>query len=293
MPMRMLFVKKDKPRERASAIELPTSASPAATADDTASPARDERADPNEWTELGKTIALALVLALAIRTFLFEPFNIPSGSMMPNLLIGDYLFVSKRHYGYSQYSFPFGIGPIKDRAFVANTPARGDIVVFKKPSDNRTDFIKRVIGLPGDRIQMVNGRLFINGSIVPRDPVGYREADEGYGFTNVLIEYTETLPNGVQHRIYEQDDQQELDNTDVFMVPDDMVFVMGDNRDNSRDSRATEIGMVPFKNFVGRAEILFFSVDGSAALHEVWKWPLAIRYDRIFKSLVPTQADAP
>jgi signal peptidase I len=223
-----------------------------------------------------KTFVYAILIALAIRTVAFEPFNIPSSSMVPTLLIGDYLFVSKYSYGYSRYSLPFGLPLIPGRIFVT-PPKRGDVAVFKLPRDNKTDYIKRIIGLPGDTIQMKAGRLYINGQMAVRsdpEPVEYG------------TQYIETLPNGVKHRIIERSDDAMLDNTGVYTVPAGHYFCMGDNRDNSQDSRVLDqVGYVPLENFVGRAEFIFFSTDGSAALWEPWKWFGAIRYGRLFEAV--------
>jgi signal peptidase I len=225
------------------------------------------------------------VIALVIRTVAFEPFNIPSGSMIPTLLIGDYLFVSKYSYGYSRYSLPLGLPLFSGRLFKGE-PSRGDVVVFKLPSDNKTDYIKRIVGLPGDRIQVKAGRLYINDAMVERRRVeDYIETDR---FGNVVRtpQYVETLPNGRQHRILEISDNGALDNTGVFVVPKNHYFAMGDNRDNSLDSRVLNgVGYVPAENLVGRAEILFFSTNGSASLWEFWKWPGAIRFGRFFQTL--------
>jgi len=230
------------------------------------------------WVEVVKTIVYALLIAGVIRSFLFQPFNIPSGSMMDTLLVGDYLFVSKSAYGYSRYSFPFGVIPFSGR-FFASEPKRGDIVVFKWPRDNTTDYIKRLVGLPGDRIQVKDGVLYINDKAVPKvkadDYVGDYE-----GQVRHVDRYRETLPNGVSYYVLDRDRDGNLDNTEVFLVPEGKYFMMGDNRDNSDDSRAG-VGYVPFENFVGKAEIIFFSTDGSARIWEVWKWPFAIRYDRM------------
>ncbi len=241
-----------------------------------------------DWGELFKTGFLALILAMVIRTFLYEPFNIPSQSMLPTLLVGDYLFVSKKTYGYSKYSFPFAAGPIEDRIWASEAPKRGDIIVFKTPEDNRTDFIKRLIGLPGETIQVIHGRLYINGKMVERDPVGYKEVIDTNGGKSLMMEYVESLPDGTIHFILEASDEEALDNTPAYKVPEGHYFMMGDNRDNSRDSRVMEgVGFVPLRNMVGRADILFFSTDGSAAIYEPWKWPFAIRYNRIFDRLTP------
>jgi len=229
--------------------------------------------------ETVRTIVWAVLIALVIRTFAFEPFSIPSGSMIPTLLVGDYLFVSKYTYGYSQYSLPFS-PPLFDGRVLGDAPERGDVAVFKLPSDNQTDYIKRVIGLPGDRIQVRGGILHING-----EPVGREKLREiKVGNAGITI-YRETLPNGVSHLIRERSDREWYDNTPVFRVPRGHYFMMGDNRDSSQDSRTEKVGYVPFENFVGRAEFLFFSHDGSASVWEIWNWPAAIRFGRIFDGI--------
>lgn len=235
--------------------------------------------------ETAKTILIAIILALLVRTFLFEPFNIPSTSMVPNLLVGDYLFISKYSYGYSQYSLPFGVAQFEGR-FMEEKPKQGDIVVFKLPSNTNIDYVKRLIGMPGDKIQMINGRLYINDEIVPREELGMADYKNENNQTVKVTKYMETLPNGVKHVIYEKSDTGPLDNTDQFVVPANHYFMMGDNRDNSQDSRVTNlVGYVPFYNFEGRAELIFFSTNGKARLWEFWKWPWTIRYDRLFESL--------
>ncbi len=249
-----------------------------------------------EVGELAKTALLAVVIALIIRTFLFEPFNIPSTSMKPTLLVGDYLFVYKPAYGYSRYSFPFGLAPIEGRVW-GKEPQRGDIMVFFLPKTNQ-NLIKRLIGLPGDEIQTIDGRLYINGEIVPREFV--RTFDEDKSKDNPAdsditktTEYIETLPGGIIHRIYEETDDKLLDNTPLFTVPEGHYFMMGDNRDNSQDSRVMEmVGFVPFENIVGRADFLFFSTNHYAALYEIWKWPWSIRYERFFMDLDPVRPAA-
>lgn len=239
----------------------------------------------SEWMELLRTAFWAIAIALVIRTFLYEPFNIPSGSMKPNLMIGDYLFVSKYSYGYSRYSLPFGLPLIPGRV-MAHTPKRGDVAVFKLPTNTRTDYIKRVIGLPGDRIQMRNGRLYINRKRVDRDPMGVIIDTESDGRDVRMDVYTETLPGGVNHIIYEESDNGPLDNTAEYVVPEGHYFMMGDNRDNSQDSRVTElVGYVPFENFVGHAERIFFSTNGKAAFWEFWRWPATVRYGRLLKDV--------
>jgi len=234
------------------------------------------------WIETVKTVVYALLIALVIRTFLFQPFNIPSASMEGTLLIGDYLFVEKFSYGYSRYSFPFGLGPFSGRVF-GSAPTRGDVVVFKYPRDPSTDFIKRVIGLPGDHIQMINDRLYINDKVVPRTRVeDYTETVDGIAYR--VPQYRETLPNGKSYLTLDRFSDGPADNTDVFIVPAGHYFMMGDNRDNSDDSRGS-VGYVPAENLVGKAELLFFSTDGSAHIWEFWKWPTAIRYSRLFTAI--------
>jgi signal peptidase I len=232
--------------------------------------------------ETVKTVVYAVLIALVVRTVAYEPFNIPSGSMVPTLLVGDYLFVSKFSYGYSRFSLPFGLPLFSGRIFF-HAPERGDVAVFKLPSDNSTDYIKRVIGLPGDHIQMKNGILNINGQPVPRRRIEDYLYQEGNGAIIPLAQYIEILPNGVQHRIIEISDNGPLDNTQEYVVPPGDYFMMGDNRDNSQDSRVlSAVGYVPAENLIGKAQFIFFSTDGSARLWEIWKWPFAIRYGRLF-----------
>jgi signal peptidase I len=227
-----------------------------------------------------RTVIYAVLIALVIRTFAYEPFSIPSGSMVPTLLVGDYLFVSKYAYGYSRFSLPLGL-PLFDGRVMADTPRRGDVAVFKLPSDNSTDYIKRVIGLPGDRIQVIDGLLHINGEPVEREKV--RATSVGQAKATI---YRETLPNGESHLIRELGDDHFFDDTPVYEVPEGHYFLMGDNRDSSQDSRALQrVGYVPFDNLIGRAEIVFFSHDGSASIWEVWKWPTAIRYGRLLDGI--------
>jgi signal peptidase I len=235
--------------------------------------------------DIVKTVVYAMLIALVVRTVAYEPFNIPSGSMIPTLLVGDYLFVSKYSYGYSRYSLPFGLPLFSGRIFF-HSPERGDVVVFKLPTDNSTDYIKRVIGLPGDTIQMKQGQLYINGQEVPRKPIGDYLYQEGDGAVIPMKQYIETLPNGVDHRIIKIGDDGPLDNTQEYHVPSGDYFMMGDNRDNSQDSRVlSAVGYVPAENLIGKAQFIFFSTDGSARLWEFWKWPFAIRYDRLFKGI--------
>ena len=234
---------------------------------------------PEGKFEFIKTIVIAGALALGFRSLLFEPFNIPSGSMIPTLLVGDYLFVSKYSYGYSRYSFPFGMVPLDGRVF-ETSPERGDVAVFRQPQNESVAFIKRIVGLPGDRIQVTDGILQINDAAVNRVGKGFATASDGYNVIRFAV-YQETLPNGKSYLIQERSDDDVLDNTNVFLVPEGHYFMMGDNRDNSRDSRTTSVGMVPAENLIGRAERLFFSHNSSAHLWEIWKWPFAIRYGRL------------
>jgi signal peptidase I len=241
----------------------------------------------NSFFDTLKIIVHAVLIALIVRTVAFEPFNIPSGSMIPTLLVGDYLFVSKFSYGYSKHSLPFSLPILPDRVLFEE-PERGDVAVFKLPSDNKTDYIKRVIGLPGDKIQMKNGRLFINNKMVKREKIGdYIQTDDG-GNLRRTVRYIETLPNGKTHEILEEwGDKGPLDNTGVYEVPAGHYFALGDNRDNSQDSRVRpQVGFIPKENLVGRAEVLFFSTNGGARIWEIWKWPVAMRFKRFFQEII-------
>lgn len=235
--------------------------------------------------ETVKVVVQALLIALVIRTFLFQPFNIPSGSMMNTLLIGDYLFVNKFSYGYSRYSFPFGAAPFSGR-ILASTPERGDVAVFKLPADNSTDFIKRVIGLPGDKIQMIEGVLHINGEAVPKRRIDDFVDTDKTGKEIRIPRFIETLPNGVSYEVLDSDPDGFWDNTRVYEVPAGHYFMMGDNRDNSSDSRVLSyVGYVPYENFVGRASIIFFSIREEAPVWQIWRWPWDVRWNRIFDTL--------
>jgi signal peptidase I (EC:3.4.21.89). Serine peptidase. MEROPS family S26A len=201
--------------------------------------------------------------------------------MIPTLLVGDYLFVSKYSYGFSKYSLPFSIVPFSGRILL-QPPEVGDVVVFRTPSDTRVDFIKRVVGLPGDRVQVVGGILQLNGVPVKRKLVGTYVDAGGNGAGSEFREYIETLPNGRQHKIREYSDSEKNDNTELYIVPPNHIFVMGDNRDNSSDSRILNgVGYIPFENLIGRARIIFFSVDYSElGFLNVFS---AVRWNRIFE----------
>ena len=230
-----------------------------------------------------KSVSLAVFIALLIRSFIAEPFNIPSGSMKPNLLVVDFIFVSKWSYGYSKHSLPFSIPIIPKKIFNKN-PERGDVVVFKTPEDNRTDYIKRVIGIPGDKIRIVNGQIIINSEKIIRKRVNdFIDNDNNVSlkrnrkyieyFDNFQVEVLDIMDNGI------------VDNTKLYEVPEGHFFVMGDNRDNSQESRFDNIiGYVPFENLVGKARFVFFSLENSRFL-QVWKWPKSIRTERIFKPI--------
>ncbi len=251
-----------------------------------------KHADEGGLGETIKVILQALAIALVVRTFFFQPFNIPTGSLIPTLLVGDYLFVSKYAYGYSKHSFPFSPNLFSGRV-LGSEPKRGDIAVFKLPRDGSTDYIKRVIGLPGDKVQLIKGRLYINGQAAERERAPDFVTKGAFGRDVATPAYFETLPGSpgqppVRHMIIEREgDSGFLDNTDVFEVPPGNYFMMGDNRDNSTDSRvpASEggVGPVPFENFVGRAEIIFFSVQEDEAAWQFWKWPWTVRWGRIFQ----------
>lgn len=233
--------------------------------------------------ETAKVIVHALILALIVRVFFFQPFNIPSGSMKDTLLIGDYLFVSKTSYGYSKYSFPFSPDLFDGRIF-GDKPKRGDVAVFKLPRDNETDYIKRVIGLPGDTVQMRNGVLYINGLAVPKIRDGSFISTDYYGQPVNIPKYKEILPNGVTYHVLDEEPHGDYDNTAVYKVPPGHYFMMGDNRDNSSDSRVlSNVGYVPYENFVGRADILFFSATEKYSIFAPWRWPSSIRWSRFFK----------
>ena len=232
-----------------------------------------------------KTLIGALIIAILIRSLLFQPFYIPSSSMEPTLLVGDRIFVSKHTYGYSKHSFPFSPN-ISNKRFFSRSPNRGDLVVFKTPADNRTDYIKRLIGMPGDIIQFINGELLINGENIERKKTNSETTIRGGNFLLETDIYVETLPNGFQHFVaYKK--QGSLKNSKKYKVPPEHYFLLGDNRDCSKDSRYLEsVGYVNRLNLVGEAKIIFFSNDTAISnLFKFWNLKKSFRLERLFKTL--------
>ncbi len=241
-----------------------------------------------EAWDVAKTVLIAVSITLFIRFFFFQPFNIPSGSMKPTLLVGDFILVDKMEYGYSKASllYPLTRMPVEGRLF-SSLPERGEIIVFKNSNDGNKDYIKRLIGLPGDRVQMISGALHINGERVERVLITDQEPNCDQP-SPVARLYQETLPNGVSYTVQECKGNLNpgADNTELFVVPEGHYFLMGDNRDNSADSRTLTVGFVPMDQIVGKATRVAFSVDGQRSrLWEVWNWPMAIRYGRVFDSV--------
>ena len=223
----------------------------------------------------------AILIAIIIRTFFFQAFFIPSSSMEPTLLVGDRIFVSKFSYGYSKHSFPFSLPLINERVLFSE-PERGDIIVFKTPENLRIDYIKRLVGLPGDKIQMIDGILHINDIPVKRKKIRSETKLINNGqIRNVLI-YEETLPNNISYETFDIGNTR-ADNTSEIFIPEDSYFFMGDNRDNSKDSRF--VGSVPKNNLVGKAQIIFFATEGGSTILEFWRWPFDIQIDRLFKMI--------
>jgi len=283
--------------------------------------------NPNAVRDWFNTIFYGALIAIIFRSFLLEPFNIPSGSMIPTLHVGDHIFVEKWSYGYSRYSFPFGSWHLWDGRFLATEPEVGDVIVFRNPVNESQDFVKRLIGRPGDKIQVRDGRLYINGKIVPRENprkyivailpksirgVGFYKDDMSIKGNKIWVnnepakfnytieykpdsyckmvpglcgvfdatEYTEVLPNGVKHSVIEMSDNAPYDNTVEFTVPAGHLFFMGDNRDNSSDSRA-EVGFVPRDNVLGRVWFVWYSHNYYAPMVALWTWGSKIRWDRL------------
>jgi len=241
--------------------------------------------DKNFFIENIKTLFYALIIAIIIRSLLIQPFYIPSSSMEPTLLVGDRLFVTKYSYGYSKHSFPFS-PPIFKGRIISNKPKRGDIVVFKTPADNRTDYIKRLIGLPGDRVQFIDSNLYINNSEIIKSRIS--KSDKIYcGKKNInVFTFEELLPNGKKHNtVYLKN--YSFQNSDLFIIPEDHYFFLGDNRDCSKDSRfLTSVGYVHKNNLIGKAQFIFFSSDKSiGSIFSFWKWNKSIRFNRFFKKI--------
>jgi signal peptidase I len=249
-------------------------------------PAAEAKRGQGGFAETIRLVGYALIIALVIRSFLFQAYNIPSGSMEGTLLVGDYMFVSKFSYGYTHYSLPFSPPVFRGRIFESE-PKRGDIVVFRLPSDDSVDFVKRVIGLPGDRIQMIDGLLHINGVAVGRERAeDYIDSDEGPQAIRVK-RWHETLPNGVSYDTLDRIERSEYDSTPPYMVPSGHYFMMGDNRDNSLDSRVPParggVGYVPFENIIGQPKIIFFSIGDGGHPWQIWRWPLSLRWNRLLQ----------
>jgi signal peptidase I len=251
-----------------------------------ATPAPDAK-PKNETVEVIKTVFWALVIALFLRVLLFQPYTIPSASMEPNLYEGDYIVVTKFSYGWSHFSIPLSPPIFRGRIF-EKPPQRGDIAVFKTPAGKHIDLIKRVIGMPGDRIQMKQGLLYINDKPVPREPMGTVREDIGEGYVRDVARFRETLPNGKSYLTNDFGTDGQLDNTDVYLVPAGHYFMMGDNRDNSEDSRVPSevggVGYLPAENLVGHAQIVLVSWNKGASIFKPWTW-LNLNFSRFFHPL--------
>jgi signal peptidase I len=237
----------------------------------------------NELVDTIVVIVEALLIALVFRTFLYQPFSIPTASMQSTLMIGDYFVASKFSWGFGKYSFPIAL-PFNGRFLAMGTPQRGDVAVFRNITDE--DYIKRVIGLPGDRIQMKEGRLYINGEMVEREQIATGTDTDSEMRTVPVTVYRETLPNGVSHTIQEIADNGPLDNTAEYLVPAGHYFMMGDNRDRSQDSRVlSAVGYVPLDAMIGKAEARFFSITNNIPPWQLWEWPANVRWDRMFQGV--------
>lgn len=242
--------------------------------------------------ETVKTVAVAVALAVIFRSFLFEPFHIPSGSMKDTLLVGDFIFVSKYSYGYSRYSLPLGLPIMEGRKLMRQQPERGDIIVFRLPRSPHVDYIKRLIGLPGDTVEMKGGVLHLNGQAISKERVEDYVDHEPGNPTRIrhIAKYRETLPGGVSYFVLDDVAYGEVDNAGPFTVPEGHYFFMGDNRDNSVDSRyQRQVGFVPEENLIGPARVIALSVREGESLLAFWKWGSSIRTDRFWRKLAPQQ----
>jgi len=245
------------------------------------------RGSLQEWWEMGKSVIIALAIALVIRTIMFQPFTIPSGSMEPTVMPGDYVIIDKFAYGYSQFSLPIALPIFHGRLF-DRAPKRGDIIVFKLPRDPHIDYIKRLIGLPGDKIQVSRGVVYINGKALPREPMSMGVETGPYGSSHPVDRFRETMPNGKTYVTNSYGPDGDADNTGVYVVPAKSYFFMGDNRDNSADSRFPEsvgVGYVPEENLVGRASFVLLSWNEKASIFKPWTWFLDLRPSRFFHGL--------
>ena len=241
--------------------------------------------DKKFFAENIKTLFYALVIAIIIRSLFIQPFYIPSSSMEPTLLVGDRLFVTKYSYGYSKHSFPFS-PPILNKRIMFGSPERGDVIVFKTPADNRTDYIKRLIGLPGDRIQFIDANLYLNNSEILKSKIKNKTIINCGNQTIDVYKFEEKLPNGkIFHTVYLKD--YTYQNSDEFIVPKDHYFFLGDNRDCSKDSRfLTSVGYVHKDNLVGKAQFIFFSSDKKiGSIFAFWKWHKSVRFIRTFSRI--------